>query len=476
MQLDFHYYATYCAAFLAGYTHEESLEICYSAQLVDCCSRSFLSRIKGPKSAATTQEKLELVDAKADILSLQEMTRIWASFHFLPRDLYAETVRWTAKSYRNKYRLICGPNGELVSDTVELAKNDGSLQAVGIAMHILADTWAHQFFAGTPSLVINNTNPVFFELIPDPVTETLSQPQEKKDQNPDVEKFSPSQEKKEQNPPAETLSPPREKKDQEKKDREKKNQEKKDQEKEKISEHIIFFNEEGTATHIHLPDGRHCNLLPIKFIHNPGQEDDPEHQIYINTFYQVRENSPMNLGHGRAGHLPDYSYARYRYMPAWGNYAEVVKDNPSDYYHAFCQMIHAMKYLRGSCDTFERKKYDTEAVAPWESGIRQILEKRQTDASADWKAFAQELSGREIGDFDQEAYTREYTYAPEETRDDTFLGKFILAAMEQKSMVTNKIFKSGNMLAGFSIDFRQKGFKGIKDFMKLVEKDDRRKA
>ena len=461
MQLDFHYYATYCAAFLAGYTHEESLEICYSAQMVDCCSRSFLSRIKGPRAAATTQEKLELVDAKADILSLQEMTRIWASFHFLPRDLYAETGKWTAKSYRNKYRLICGPNGELVSDTVELAKNDGSLQAVGIAMHILADTWAHQFFAGTPSLVINNTNPVFFELIPDPVAETLSPLQEKKDQNPPAETHSPLREKKDQNPPAETFSP---------------SQEKKDQDKEKAAEHIIFFNEEGTATHIHLPDGRHCTLLPIKFIHNPGQEDDPEHQIYINTFYQVRENSPMNLGHGRAGHLPDYSYARYRYMPAWGNYAEIVKDNPSDYYHAFCQMIYAMKYLRGSCDTFERKKYDMEAVAPWEPGIRQILEKRQTDASADWKAFAQELSGREIEDFDQEAYTREYTFAPEETRDDTFLGKFILAAMEQKSMVTNKIFKSGNMLAGFSIDFRQKGFKGIKDFMKLVEKDDRRKA
>ena len=493
MQLDFHYYATYCAAFLAGYTHEESLEICYSAQLVDCCSRSFLSRIKGPKSAATTQEKLELVDAKADILSLQEITRIWASFHFLPRDLYAETARWTVKSYRNKYRLICGPNGELVSDTVELAKNDGSLQAVGIAMHILADTWAHQFFAGTPSLVINNTNPAFFELIPDPVAETLSPLQEKKDQNPPAETLSPLREKKDQNPPAETFSPLQEKKDQnppaetfsalqEKKDQNSPaetfspSQEKKDQDKEKAAEHIIFFNEEGTATHIHLPDGRHCTLLPIKFIHNPGQEDDPEHQIYINTFYQVRENSPMNLGHGRAGHLPDYSYARYRYMPAWGNYAEIVKDNPSDYYHAFCQMIYAMKYLRGSCDTFERKKYDTEAVAPWEPGIRQILEKRQTDASADWKAFAQELSGREIEDFDQEAYMREYTFAPEETRDDTFLGKFILAAMEQKSMVTNKIFKSGNMLAGFSIDFRQKGFKGIKDFMKLVEKDDRRKA
>ena len=35
MQLDFHYYATYCAALLAGYTHEEILEICNSAQLED---------------------------------------------------------------------------------------------------------------------------------------------------------------------------------------------------------------------------------------------------------------------------------------------------------------------------------------------------------------------------------------------------------------------------------------------------------
>ena len=462
MQLDFHYYATYCAAFLAGYTHEESLEICYSAQMVDCCSRSFLSRIKGPRAAATTQEKLELVDAKADILSLQEMTRIWASFHFLPRDLYAETGKWTAKSYRNKYRLICGPNGELVSDTVELAKNDGSLQAVGIAMHILADTWAHQFFAGTPSLVINNTNSVFFELIP----EEISQETPERTSEETLERTS------EETPGKASEETPEEAPG---KVSEKTPEETQKKISNPMTEHIIFFNEEGTATHIHLPDGRHCSLLPIKFNHNPGQEDDPEHQNYINTFYQVRENSPMNLGHGRAGHLPDYSYARYRYMPAWGNYAEVVKDNPSDYYHAFCQMIHAMKYLRGSCDTFERKKYDTEAVAPWESGIRQILEKRQTDAAADWKAFARELSGREIGDFDPDAYTQQYTDAPEDIRDETFLGKFILAAMAQKSMVTNKIFKSGNMLAGFSIDFRQKGFKGIRDFMKLVEKADRRK-
>ena len=66
----------------------------------------------------------------------------------------------------NKYRLICGPNGTLVKDIVELAKGK-PLQSVGIAMHVLADTWAHRNFAGTPSLAINNTNDEFYEFITD---------------------------------------------------------------------------------------------------------------------------------------------------------------------------------------------------------------------------------------------------------------------------------------------------------------------
>ena len=41
--------------------------------------------------------------------------------------------------------------------------------------------------------------------------------------------------------------------------------------------------------------------------------------------------------------------------------------------------------------------------------------------------------------------------------------------MAQKSMVTNKIFLSGNLLAGYSIDFNEKGFAGIKDYKMLVE-------
>ena len=379
MQEDFHYYATYCAAFLAGYTHEESQQICYSAQLVDLCSRTFLRKIGGPAAAATTQLQLELMDARTDPAGLQDITRIWASFHFLPRDLYAEAPG--GKRYRNKYRLICGPNGELTTDTVELAKGRG-LPAAGLAMHVVADTWAHQYFAGTPSLVINNTDYYFYEI---------------------------------------------------------------------------------------LGRGENSTDRKIDFRHSVSAPDDIENSKYTNSVYQSSENHIMNLGHGRAGHLPDYSFIRYRYLPAWGRYEEVVKDNPSDYLHAFCQMVAALRYLRGDLPDFAKDSCDVDTVLPYGERIKTILVRRQLSASKDWKAFGEELSGQTIEDFDLEKYQTEYMDAPKEERDQTFLGRFILAALAQKSMVTNRIFNSGHKLAGLSVDFSDKGFKGIKDFKELVE-------
>ena len=359
MQEDFHYYVTYCAAYIAGYSHEESLDIAYSAQFVDVCSRTLLAKIKGPSDAATTQLQLELMDAVTDRVGLQDITRIWSSFHFLPRNLNAVKEKCT-KRYRNKYRLICGPNGELVKKTVDLAKGK-AVQSVGIAMHVLADTWAHSNFAGTPSLVINNTNYLFYEFFP-----------------------------------------------------------------------------EG--------DGYREQL--IKFRHSTSVPDDLENSIYTNSLYQSSENSIMNLGHGRAGHLPDYSFVRYRYLPAWGEYEEIIKDNPRDYLNAFTQMIHAMKCIRGEKGPFETEVYDMEAIEPWFDRIKGIIEKRQLLASDDWKAFGEELSGQTIEDFVIDKYFEEYTSAANEEKDDTFIGRFILGALAHKGMVINEIFKTGNKLAG----------------------------
>ena len=379
MQKDFHYYATYAAAILAGYTHEESLTICYSDQLTDLCSKSFLSKLGGPLSAATTQLAMEMADARTDLVGRQDITRIWASFHFLPYDLNVAR-KGCSKLYLHKYSLICNPNSDLVVETVNLGKS--SLQATGIAMHVLADTWAHRYFAGTPSLVINNTDSWFFEL---------------------------------------------------------------------------------------LPEGEGFRERRITFRHNPTAPDDLEKGIYTNSLFQASENAIMNLGHGRAGHLPDYSFIRYKYLPAWGNYEEVIKDNPRDYYMAFCQMIEAMKALRGSAPAFEKDRYDFEAAAPYEEEIRAILEKRQPDACEDWKAFGEKLSGQTVPDFDLQQYQKEYLDAAPEEKNGTFLGKYFLAALAQKSMVTNRIFRSGSLLAGFSVELGSKGFKGIRDFRALME-------
>ena len=379
MQEDFHYYATYCAAYLAGYSHEESMEICYSAQLVDLFSRTFLTRIRGPLSAATTQFQAELLSARTDKVGLQDITRIWSSFHFLPKDLYAEKPKAT-KTYLNKYRLICGPNGPLLADTVELAKGKG-LEAAGLAMHVLADTWAHRYFAGTPSLSVNNTNYYFYEII---------------------------------------------------------------------------------------PDGEGYTERSVAFNHNPSSVDDIERGLYTNSLYQGSENSIMNLGHGRAGHLPDYSFARYRYLPAWGEYREIIKDNPSDYLHAFTQMIYALRYLRGEHEVFETGRYDAQEMGEWTDEVLEIISRRQLDASSDWKSLGESLSGCAAEDFDLEKYTGEYTQAEDAEKDDTVLGRYFLAALAQKSMVTNRIFTSGNNLAGESVDFRKQGFKGMRDFRRLI--------
>ena len=68
MQADFHYYATYCAAILAGYTHDEALDLCYSAQFVDCCTKTFLKSVGASVHAATSQSQAELVDTRADMV------------------------------------------------------------------------------------------------------------------------------------------------------------------------------------------------------------------------------------------------------------------------------------------------------------------------------------------------------------------------------------------------------------------------
>jgi hypothetical protein len=156
----------------------------------------------------------------------------------------------------------------------------------------------------------------------------------------------------------------------------------------------------------------------------------------------MSENNIMNLGHGRAGHLPDFSFITYRYLPAWAKYEEYVKDNPKEFYNAFCQMVYALKYLRGINPSFEKEVYDTEAVEPYREEIDQFLRERRVDSDLGWKKLGERLSGNTITDFSMDRYKDEYRSAAE--KDDTVLGRFFTAAMNQKQMVSLRIAESGN--------------------------------
>ena len=63
-------------------------------------------------------------------------------------------------------------------------------------------------------------------------------------------------------------------------------------------------------------------------------------------------------------------------------------------------MITALKYLKDADGDFSCDQYDFDAITDIEDELNMILTKRQTDASADWKALGEKLSGCEIGSFD----------------------------------------------------------------------------
>ena len=71
-------------------------------------------------------------------------------------------------------------------------------------------------------------------------------------------------------------------------------------------------------------------------------------------------------------------------------------------------MVYALKCLRDDAEKCTCGRYDEESVRPHEDTIKQIIAKRQLDASSDWKALGEKLSGKEISPFDFHLYQEEY--------------------------------------------------------------------
>lgn len=172
MNKDFHYYATYLAALLAGFSKEETDIIAYAAQFVDDCTKSSKPDSAPDRVTCMTTKEMVEMNAKPSSWSRNDKRafyEIWQCFHFLPgNEFYTNSYNKDAakgKSHFTEYdnelfRKMCLPNSIAVKEMIEDVKNyyntSNYLHMIGLRMHVLADTWSHQNFLGTPKWCIND--------------------------------------------------------------------------------------------------------------------------------------------------------------------------------------------------------------------------------------------------------------------------------------------------------------------------------
>ena len=187
MNIDFHYYVTYLAARTAGFEKEDAQTIAYAAQYVDESTEDMIDRELLPdlnETTPTIESMGKLMKRNADLIfegwEIEQSERIWRSFHFLPGNVHPKDnlvaymgekefeidTEWGVdyliygKKEQRAFSLMCQPNSILSEKMVnDIAKKKGEayyLELLGIRMHVLADTWAHCYFAGTPSMWVND--------------------------------------------------------------------------------------------------------------------------------------------------------------------------------------------------------------------------------------------------------------------------------------------------------------------------------
>ncbi|MFM2429295.1 MAG: hypothetical protein RLZZ511_508 [Cyanobacteriota bacterium] len=148
MQIDFHHTVTYVCARLAGFDDQAAQTIAYAAQYVDDATNSGLIRFDNGALFRRISSAHKLFDYRnfQDLANYQ----VWLPFHFLPGNGGLPAGQDPAGGFIEK--LICRANSpiaqELVAQCISKANASYGLHWLGITLHVYADTWAHQGFAG----------------------------------------------------------------------------------------------------------------------------------------------------------------------------------------------------------------------------------------------------------------------------------------------------------------------------------------
>ena len=151
MQFDFHYCGTYSLARMAGLSPDDARRIAVAAQLVDELDVSSVAPAH-PEGARFTFRATAHKTTMASLPQLRDpvdQIAVWVPFHFLPGGIGGELSE----------KLVCVPADDpknsvapaVRSFALENKGREYGLEMLGIAAHVLADTFAHQGFSGVSS-------------------------------------------------------------------------------------------------------------------------------------------------------------------------------------------------------------------------------------------------------------------------------------------------------------------------------------
>jgi len=148
MQIDFHHAVTYISARCAGFLHIDAEKIAHSAQYVDDATNGGIIEFDNGAMYNHTASAHKMLDYR----NTDELANhlAWVPFHFLPGNGGLKAGEDPNGGFIQK--LICRPDSHIARDMLRALAVDKNkpyaLHRLGITMHVYADTWAHQGFAG----------------------------------------------------------------------------------------------------------------------------------------------------------------------------------------------------------------------------------------------------------------------------------------------------------------------------------------
>ncbi len=140
MNIEFHYYLTKYLALKAGFTPDEAEIVAYSSQYVDDNSLIYDIQAEDENYQNYISQTMNIFKPK------KKLMRIYILFHFLPGEpTAASSSRKDGKMHVLNTTQASTHATEIFYDTTR----SDNLYSLGIASHMLSDTYSHQNFIGT---------------------------------------------------------------------------------------------------------------------------------------------------------------------------------------------------------------------------------------------------------------------------------------------------------------------------------------